>query len=1488
MEDSVSHPSADVKISNDSPTTTVLVTESSTSNEEIPLSSSSSASSSSPASSSTSKGFVVVKKVEMTETTELLPNGTSSTAASLGRTDAPNHVVVLPQQQQQAPPPSNLSFLQRLRTTRQALSIRANDVITAATPALSIAGQVVKTAATHAAVVAATSFESYEATTTTTMKSDNIPPLHNPYDSVVVEKDDTSIIETTALADNNATTTTTTTTTTTSETSSSFRGRYANPSSPPFVHHHQHHHQQQRVTNVTNSILNHAFGLPPKANSTTGRQPPPPLSRSNSTTSTVGLLPTSPFKETTSAGTRSQTALILQSSAGPHMHSILSSLEPFEHVMLLGPGIMGVNLKDCYNGGVYVDLIVPNGNAEKSGVVQIGDILVKVGDVNVRKLSIKEVPQLIAKQPRPTVIVLTRKHLYPSAESTNCPPSPVDKALETVLEIQHRVKDGRERSIASMPLETLSPSIDDVAGNDDDDDDDEESSVGTGLGSAATDDDRSRGSFLSSDSFLSPISTTRKSSANPMSKTVQRSLAAYASRRHMEMSFYTAIKRAHGEEPFCTTMKRGLRAVCADARCLPYFASHLTKEAIIYDSNSTASPATSPNSAKLMLLLEILAFHELWALTPPSRRLTHALRVAHKFMIPIVAESEPIFDLRSEIPQNILEELEQALGNTDPGSISRDIFLPVQNHFEQYFCGMHFSSFIMGENFARMRAYISGSPTYSDVPLEDLWDAFLEQNNADAQKYMHFIMIHLCTSELNRGAGLAAACYIKRTTTDDENEQQPLSTYQHLWDVYLNPVGGTLAAFSKKMTSDASVALENAREQVLSILSKCDKDNVEKKNEALKQSLLILANELIYEYAANVYPRFKMDRLHDLLFREVVSKNDIVPKLNKGCIARLLRSAKFPRSISSHRPHRIAVSTSTDEQLTAANSQMNCNAEFAVIFGSDLMKTGRENSPTIRRFSAAQVGEIVQPLENIANGAPRVQSVQELPVTLEDYAAFNPGLFMKRAMRNSQRVCTSDDGWEVYLSNFTVPNGSVDHPSNCLYGVSLVLHRSRSPAVVHDGNEPDELAASQENSSSSPMFQAIAVEGAERYLTFDIVHKVDQIFKEAPSPSRRHRRGPWSKEFLEGGPTVGISLIANSNVIPAMRQSLSDFFKGLSSWEQNGACVAGLADLLGSYSSPSSSESTVDLPTVLRPYIESGSKEWIHRPMSEQAAQFEDQCICHILECLSPTAFCLAFLTVLLEQKVVFVSSRRSTLLSAATAFSKLLAPLEWPHLTVPIVPSNLAVDLIQYPAPFLIGLCSKEKDNQDIFNFPKDVTVIELDLGRVMLGDNYASAGDSKGASAELRLQVIYLAEELGACLGSILSPEVWRCEDPFYVCNNDEKEKSTVNVSGTVRTLCQEFITELTEGVDSCCMWIEEGDSDMNQEGIVLFDEDRFFHLKDLRSKKRNALLLAGELSSIEAINKFAIGLDDFDLLLETFLRGQAMSVLISSREKKSMTYW
>jgi hypothetical protein len=1504
-------------------------------NDVVISSSSSSSSSSFPLNSNNdSNGFVVVKNAAAAASATTTASTTSKLSSTqkteeaveeeikLSRMDVPNHPVKYN--------PSSSSFLQRLRTTRQILGHRASDVWNAATPALSIAGQAVKTAATHAAVVASSSYETYEATSTikktsaeTPLTTANNPYDHSPSPQKGEEEEDEEgeeIVEV-STSFNQSNLAAYSSTSGSINASSSFRGRYSAPA-PEKKTEKQHEITPTKSSKTANSLLQQALGLPPKQH----QQPSarrvgavrPTFTRSNS----GGLLPISPFRqESSAAGIRSQTALILQSSAGPHMQTLLASLEPWEHVMLLGPGIMGVNLKDCYHGGVYVDYCVPNGNAEKSGVVQIGDILVKVGEVNVRKLSIKEVPGIIAKQPRPTVIVLSRKHLYPEEQETN----PVDKALATILNIQTRIKDERERSIASMPFteprynhndSTNTTPGDAVSTASDYYEDDQDSATANNCNDSIDqefgrddEDDRSvvsssNASAMSlmspSDLFYTPRSSNTTSARSSVPKSVQRSLAAYASRRQLEMSFYSIINRTHGsmDEIFCQTMKDGLRALLADARCLPFFASHLTKQEALYDNvgggNSTNNTATSANTAKLMLLLETLAFYELWAVIPPQRRWHHASRVAQKFLL----NDQPVLDVRPDIPRDILKGIEQTLQSTRE-DVPRDIFIPVQSHMEQAFCGTHFASFIMGENFARMRAYISGSPVYSDVPLEVFFQSLIETNGSrDAKNYMQYMMVHLVSSEANRGAGLAAALFVKRileTTPSEINDKLHVQLYSQLWNVYLSPTGGTLSAYQKSMSKDTSDALIAAREHVWSILSKYSRSDRNYILEGkVKESLHKLTEELIYEYAANVYPRFKMDRLHDLLFREVVDirpKNLGPPPLAKGCISRLLRSAKFPRCISTHRPHRSAMVPVAAEADEPADSNSYANAEFAVVFGSD-----PTSATAIRRFCAIQMGVIPPPFkysEGNTNAVayplpPRVQSVEELPTMLEDYAALNPGRFIKRPMENFQQVCTrSEDGWDIYISNFTIPHASADYPTNCLHGVSLVLYRSSpNPVGLNDTSDAEEPAS---KGSGSPVFQAIAVEGAERYLTFDIVHKVDQIFKEAPSPSRRQRSGPWSKQSFEGGHTVGISFIANNNVIPAMRQSLCDFLKGISCCEPAGARVSGLADLLGSFSSSDTAGKNIDLHSVLRPYLESGSKEWIHRPLSDQAKLFEDQCVRHLLKCLSPTAFGLAFLTVLLEQKVIFVSSRRTILLSAVTALSKLIAPLEWPHLTVPTVPSHVAVNLIHYPVPFLIGLCSQDKDNQEISNVPKDITVVDLDLGRVVLGEKYASSGDSQESSSELRLQVINLAEELGAHLGSIISPEIWRCEDPLYVSSGNTNHEMTEagNVCQSVRSFCQEFIAELTAGVDSCCVWIEEGDLEMKQESMVLFDEDRFFHLKDLRSKHTHSPLVISEESG-EAVGKFAIGLDEFDLILETFLRGQAMSAFISSRAKESMAYW
>jgi hypothetical protein len=79
--------------------------------------------------------------------------------------------------------------------------------------------------------------------------------------------------------------------------------------------------------------------------------------------------------------------------------------------MLLGNGMLGVNLKQCYlkQHGVFIDFLVQGGQAKQAkqaAVVKTGDLLVRLGDLDLHKGTIVEILQTIAKSKRPVVLVL--------------------------------------------------------------------------------------------------------------------------------------------------------------------------------------------------------------------------------------------------------------------------------------------------------------------------------------------------------------------------------------------------------------------------------------------------------------------------------------------------------------------------------------------------------------------------------------------------------------------------------------------------------------------------------------------------------------------------------------------------------------------------------------------------------------------------------------------------------------------------------------------------------------------------------------------------------------------------------------------------------------------------------------------------------------------------------------------------------------------------
>ena len=104
----------------------------------------------------------------------------------------------------------------------------------------------------------------------------------------------------------------------------------------------------------------------------------------------------------------SQIEIILKSRVGQYMQEILDKLEPHEFAMLLGRGMLGVNLKQCYlkNHGVFIDFMVPGGQAANSGVIRSGDLPVRLGEIDLRKGTILDMPAQISQARRPAVLTL--------------------------------------------------------------------------------------------------------------------------------------------------------------------------------------------------------------------------------------------------------------------------------------------------------------------------------------------------------------------------------------------------------------------------------------------------------------------------------------------------------------------------------------------------------------------------------------------------------------------------------------------------------------------------------------------------------------------------------------------------------------------------------------------------------------------------------------------------------------------------------------------------------------------------------------------------------------------------------------------------------------------------------------------------------------------------------------------------------------------------
>uniref|UniRef100_A0A146L393 Suppression of tumorigenicity 5 protein n=2 Tax=Lygus hesperus TaxID=30085 RepID=A0A146L393_LYGHE len=93
---------------------------------------------------------------------------------------------------------------------------------------------------------------------------------------------------------------------------------------------------------------------------------------------------------------------------------------------------------------------------------------------------------------------------------------------------------------------------------------------------------------------------------------------------------------------------------------------------------------------------------------------------------------------------------------------------------------------------------------------------------------------------------------------------------------------------------------------------------------------------------------------------------------------------------------------------------------------------------------------------------------------------------------------------------------------------------------------------------------------------------------------------------------------------------------------------------------------------------------------------------------------------VLLERKIILVSSYISSLSDSIQGLLKSIYPFDWPHTLVTVVPS-IMFEILQSPIPYVLGIMKNEKAPLPVSFFTniEDVFVIDLDKGQILANTN-------------------------------------------------------------------------------------------------------------------------------------------------------------------------
>ncbi|KAI2491376.1 Rab guanyl-nucleotide exchange factor [Fragilaria crotonensis] len=965
--------------------------------------------------------------------------------------------------------------------------------------------------------------------------------------------------------------------------------------------------------------------------------------------------------------------------------------------------------------------------------------------------------------------------------------------------------------------------------------------------------------------------------------------------------------------------------ICAlDGRRLPFLSRHFATIKSSDDDGDlihTEDTQMVNASVELMLFLELAAFVELYGATPKSRRRDIAKRIAFKFFLPSKIGNrveKPMFDFSHIVEEKDLTALRDLLlepgGNDQAPYIHRGAFLPFQEAVVERLHGSPFISFLMSDECARMRGYLRDTAPYRTVSPGDIFHRVVAaEDDAHSVNHLLYNVVYLL-------------CQRERETCGENDDIVGEKSSR-----VMGAAGGLCCAVFIKKT-------------LLRIVESAD---VELDKEASLTSQVFKDLRNAYEQAWQMFLSPHGGAL-ELLSNSNETEDE-------------LATVQLPSGISSHKPPRIPRRRTKDSETEVNESQLTespeivsssasavsyPNAHFAIVFGTDdgTGMVDRSANPTlsqfdIRRYTCQQV---LVDVEGRAQPA-----LCRVPATIETYAILPlPQKSHFSQLENAGRV--SGDGWVVSMFDFMIPGSDSERSQDAPF--EDPAKKSKGDLSV-DASEEEEVLPAKKDVAGDSLGSGTEIAGAE--LTTDKsvkghdYHATNEVARHSlenetdnavfsspitnltpddhsglprPSATRVFRVATdtpsFNKKLTESSidrvkkqrlslpsrapVSIGIVLVSSQNTIFAMRQTLWKLLDDFSIASNDGdeekrfVCKS-IVELLGNFAHLDVEHAS--LSSILQPYLRFGSQPWTRQNARLQDEVFGIESGQRLMESLPLVPLALLYIAVLLEQKVVFSSSRRGILLAAATAITRLLHPFKWEHLVVPLVPSTLARDLLEYPAPFIIGLSADDEGNLELLNsLPDDVTLVDLDVGRVILAPSIAFGEETstsefslnpRSKSIALRSQILYLAQALGVVFGSRLRRQAW-CGDSPLSCMAKPDEKALTASFIDLQAICASFLMELVAGTEAC-YWIEEHqpadapEVDADVERTVLFDEDRFFQIKNHRAMRRYEPLFRDS----PGVGEFALSLDDFDLVLECFLRCQGMSSYISSRPKTAMAF-